>query len=115
MGKAKCAGKWSENGFWVKTTMNQVKRTAKISMCRNILMLTTQNSLKSVTAICTILQVQQRKVTLEKSHTREKPYMRDLCAIEAVNSGIAGDFDVGLFISDDKSAIFSGDWRVQDF
>ena len=35
MGKAKCTGKWSENGFRAEMTMNQVKRTASISMCQN--------------------------------------------------------------------------------
>ena len=33
MVKAKCDGKWSENGFRAEKTVNKVKRTASISMC----------------------------------------------------------------------------------
>ena len=38
MVKAKCAGKWSENGFQAEKTMNQVKRTASLGMCLIFLM-----------------------------------------------------------------------------
>ena len=36
--KAKCPGKWSEDGFLAEMTMNQDKRTASIGMCQIFLM-----------------------------------------------------------------------------